>query len=283
MIFKLLCELRIEGPARWMQVLVSFVAPFGVWLALLSAPAYAAQDFSGLSYEPVALGWSAAEVERVSARQARSIIEQAAHDGELGCRDYCARLQALFDRLLPIARAQSATAERMSWSLTVVRSASVEALSLPGGTLIVSEAFVRHAQLSDVELAFVLAHEMAHSALEHERQALTFARVLLSRDVSRTVVDIYTEIDYNFSLLKAMEIVLQQGEFEADELGLLMASAAGFSPRGQLGFLERLADQNAKPRQLVSTHPVASQRLQQLQSRLPLAERVFEAAQSAKP
>ena len=74
-------------------------------------------------------------------------------------------------------------------------------------------------------LAFVLAHEMIHSILEDERQALTYAQLLLPRQIVRSVTDMYVEIELNASLLMAMEPVMQQGEYEADELGMLLASA----------------------------------------------------------
>ena len=54
-------------------------------------------------------------------------------------------------------------------------------MALPGGQVLISEAFVRSRGLSDEALAFVLGHEMAHSILEHERQTLHFARMLLPR------------------------------------------------------------------------------------------------------
>lgn len=82
-------------------------------------------------------------------------------------------------------------------------------------------------------LAFVLAHEMIHSILEDERQALTYAQLLLPRQIVRSVKDMYVEIELNASLLMAMEPVMQQGEYEADELGMLLASAAGFDPDTQ--------------------------------------------------
>ena len=156
----------------------------------------------------------------------------------------------------------------------MVRLPDVDALALPGGQVIVSESFIDQRALSDDALAFVLAHEMAHSLLEHERQALTFARLLLPRDVPRTVSDMYTEIDYNFALLQAMEPVLHQGELEADELGLLLASVAGFAPDRQLAFIEREAAEDARRRPLLSTHPSPQLRLEKLRASLPLARRL---------
>jgi Zn-dependent protease with chaperone function len=236
------------------------------------------RPFPTLAYEPVALAWSADEVERATDEQLDTLIRQAHAAGELGCQDQCDRLHALFDRLLPLARSQTAHAASLTWTLTVVRSSGVDALALPGGHVVVSEAFVRDSGLNDAALAFVIAHEMAHCILQHERQALTVAHMLLPANVFNTVSDVYTELDFNFKLLKALEPAMQQGELEADELGLLLAAAAGHAPGQQLRFIEREAAQPPGPKPLVRTHPPAQQRLARLRERLPLAERLHQRA-----
>jgi len=237
----------------------------------------AAAQAQPLSYEPVALGWTAAEVERAAQGQWLALQARASDNGPAACAHTCRRVQTIYERLLPLARQQSAHAEALAWRLLVVRLPDVEAMALPGGQLVVGEAFVDAHAPEDEALAFVLAHEMAHSILEHERQALSFARQLLPRQVSRSVRDMYVELDFNFSLLKAMEPVLQQGEFEADELGLLLAARAGYDPRRQLRFMERLAAQAPARRGLVDSHPPQAERLLRLRALLPLAERVHAA------
>lgn len=250
--------------------------------ALVTAsPADAADRWPQLAYQPVALGWSAAEVERATTGNIAPIVQRAQRDGQLGCRQSCERLPRVFERLVALARQQTPRASELAWSITVVRTPGVEAMALPGGQVLVSEAFVQASAPDEETLAFVLAHEMAHSILEHERQTLHFARMLLPGNVPRSVADMYAEIDYNFALLKSLEPVLQQGEFEADELGLLLASAAGFDPRRQLAFAEREAGRADRPEPLVRTHPPARQRLERLQQRLPLALRLFDAADPA--
>ncbi len=250
----------------------------GALSAIAQACALAQVAPPQVAYEPVGLGWSANEVERTGTRQMAALLQRAHAAQALGCRQHCQRLERIFERLLPVARAQTARSSGLPWSLTVVRLADVDAMALPGGQLLVSEHFIDQRALSDEALAFVLAHEMSHSILEHERQALTYARNLLPRQVPRTVQDIYTEMDYNFRLLKSLEPVMQQGELEADELGLLMASAAGFDPEKQLAFLQSEAQDAPQRRALVSTHPAALRRLQALHERLPLAQRMWDAS-----
>ncbi len=246
-----------------------------VMSVLAATPAQAQTNPQALSYEPVGLAWTATEVERASLSSLHTLTQRAVQQQQMGCQRYCKRLNRIFQRLLPHTRAQSLAALRRDWSLTVVRLPGVDAMALPGGQIVISEDFIRHNRLSDEAIAFVLAHEMAHSILEHERQALTVARMLLPREVNRSVDDVYVEMAFNHSLLKALEPVMQQGELEADELGLLLAAKAGYSPDKQIAFIAREAAQEIPFRPLVATHPTAKQRLEKLQERLPLARRLF--------
>lgn len=225
------------------------------------------------AYEPVGLHWSADEVERATTAPIDELAARAARAGQLGCLRHCERLPRVFARLVEQARAQTVRSASLPWSLLVVRLPGIEAMAVPNGRLVISELFVEQRLPSDEALAFVLAHEMAHSILEHERQALSFARLLLPAQVPRSVRDVYVEMEFNFALLKAMEPVMQQGEYEADELGLLMASAAGFDPERQLAFMEQECRTSAGPTPLVATHPAACERLEALRTRLPLARR----------
>lgn len=240
-------------------------------MPLLIAPASA----QTLSYEPVGLAWTAREVEQASLGSLQILTQRAVRENKMGCKQYCKRLHRIFNSLLPHARAQSLAALQRDWSLTVVRLPGVDAMALPGGQIIVSEDFIQANRLSDESIAFVLAHEMAHSILEHERQALTVARMLLPREVNRTVDDIYVEMSFNHALFKALEPVMQQGELEADELGLLLAAKAGYSPDKQVAFIAREAARELPTKPMVATHPSAKHRLEKLRERLPLARRLF--------
>jgi predicted Zn-dependent protease len=226
-----------------------------------------------LAYEPVGLGWSAEEVERATNAQTDTLIDRAHQAERLGCRAHCERLARVFGRLVVEAQTQTARSATLPWQLLVVRLPDVNAMAMPDGTLVISEAFIDRHLPTDDALAFVLAHEMAHSILEHERQALTYARLMLPRQIVRSVRDMYVEMDFNLSLLMAMEPVMQQGEHEADELGLLLASAAGFDPDRQLAFAKAHCEADSGLTPMVATHPPACARLQALQGLLPLARR----------
>jgi predicted Zn-dependent protease len=158
----------------------------------------------------------------------------------------------------------------------VVRLPEVDAFALPDGQLVVSESLLVQRDLSDEALAFVVAHEMAHAILQHERQLLTYGRMLLPREVPRSVQDMYVEMQFNFGMLRSLEPSLHQAEFEADEVGLLMAASAGFRPARQLEFMQNEVAEHDERRPLVSTHPAAVERLHRLEQRLPLAWRLHQ-------
>lgn len=227
-----------------------------------------------LTDEPVALDWTPAEVQRAGLATLEATVARALQQGELGCLKHCERLARIFEQLLVQAREQTARARTLPWSLTVVRNAGVDAFALPDGQIVVSEALIEDRGLSDEALAFVIAHEMAHSILEHERQVLTAGRLLLPRQVERSVNDMYVELAFNFSLLRTLEPALHQAELEADELGLLLASVCGYAPNRQLEFMQNEVAEDTGSRRLAGTHPSALVRLERLQERLPLAWRL---------
>lgn len=229
---------------------------------------------------PTGLAWSAAELDAASQGSLREVVEQARQAGRLGCARHCSRLADIMARLLPQARAQGERAAGLPWSLTVVRMEGVHAFALPEGQVLISEALIEDRGLSDEALAFVLAHEMAHSLLEHERQALSYGRLLLPREVPRSVADMYVELSHNFSLMRALEPVLHQGEREADEVGMLLAARAGFRPDRQLEFMQNEVAEDDGRQPLSATHPPARERLQRLEALLPLAWGVWRQGQA---
>ncbi|QAZ38800.1 hypothetical protein C1M51_04785 [Methylibium sp. Pch-M] len=229
-----------------------------------------------LAYEPTSLDWTAGEVGRIGTETLQQTVAGAAARDRLGCVQHCERLQRIFDRLVAEARRQTPRAAVLPWSLTVLHHDDTGAFALPDGQVVVSETLIEERGLSDEALAFVLAPEMAHSILEHERQMLTAGRLLLPRQVERSVPDMYVELEHNFGLLKSLEPVLQQGEFEADELGLLLAALAGYAPTRQLEFMQNEVAEDDGLRPVAATHPPAAERLARLQERLPLAWRLVQ-------
>ncbi len=225
---------------------------------------------------PTGLAWSAEEVARAGTGAA-AILARTAAAGQSDCRTHCEAIRRVWQRLTEvIAGQQKGRAKPFVLTLHVVQADDVDAFAAPDGTLVLSEEFVRRRRLDDAQLAFVLAHEASHTLLEHERQTLTAALLLLPRNVPRTVDDVYVEFGFNIEVLRLLEPVMQQAEFEADETGLQLAALAGYAPEAQLRFMESEAAAETPGAAVVSTHPTAASRLARLRGQLPLAERIYE-------
>lgn len=259
-------------------------APLRAWLALvglmLAGITHAASPVP-LIDAPTGLRWSAQEVQAAALPALQAIEDRARREGLMGCTRRCAQIQRVYGRILAAVRAQGGRAAALPWRLVIVRLPGEQALALPEGQILLSEAFVESRRMSDAMLAFVLAHEMAHSVLEHERQTLTYVRALLPRHVPRSVEDMYAEMAFNAGFLRQLTPISRQMELEADELGLLLAASAGYAPPGLLAFMAGEAALDGERTAMFDSHPSASQRLDHLRLRLPLARRVWQASRAA--
>ncbi len=249
-----------------------------VLLLLLASTATQARVVSIV--EP-SLGLAFTETEVIAhAEPAKSaLMERLRRSDGLGCVATCAVVGAVWRDLQPVIAAQR-TGRLVAFELVVVRDPAINALSFPDGTIVVSESFIARQAPGPAELAFVLAHEVAHVLLQHERQSLTSMLALIPSRAQRTPQDVYTEMEFNyFALADSMQMVFHQVEREADELGLQLAALAGHAPHAQLRFLERASAQQAPQQSMVSTHPDMASRLAGLRRLLPLALRLWEVGQ----
>lgn len=227
-----------------------------------------AEPSSGLAY-------SASEIARRGEREMTRFMQRTGQSGQLGCVLHCATVQNVWAALQPVFQSQGIEGSH-ALRLVVVRQSDVEALSFADGTVVISEAFISHANLQSAEIAFILAHEASHVLMQHERQTLTTMLALMPSTIKRTPGDLYVEMEYKyFSLSEPLSVMFHQVEFEADEIGMQLASMAGFQPDAQLKFMERQAGGDQE-RSMASTHPAAGQRLRRLQELLPLAWRIYQ-------
>ena len=149
------------------------------------------------------------------------------------------------------------------------------AFALPGGFIFVAPALVELAGRDRDELAFVVAHEMAHVMRRHAIDRLlgqkALSAVSLATPATRAIAPWLRSVGVRW-LEKAYS---REQEFEADELGARLMRAAGFDPAAALRMLARLGA--LEPRADVpslgaylSTHPPVGERIRHLRERLGL-------------
>lgn len=147
---------------------------------------------------------------------------------------------------------------------------------MPGGRILLSEGLIAEMSLGEAEIAFVLAHEVAHVLLQHERQTLALAQAMVQpRGLTRSVEDLYFQMGYDLGLLLELEPLLKASEMEADQAALLLGAMAGYRPEHLLGFLRKLAVSERGGDTLIATHPDGPARLAALRAALPLAQGIW--------
>lgn len=159
----------------------------------------------------------------------------------------------------------------LSWKFGILASTDVNAFAVPGGTIFITRGLLQKLD-NESELAGVLAHEMAHVLRKHHLAALQKGKRLgpASNSISEALQD-----KDNWTLEKAIkagtEVYTQgldkQDEFEADRMGIVIATRAGYDPYGLPAVLLALEAGNAQHSSLAlmsKTHPAPRERLKLL-------------------
>ncbi len=144
----------------------------------------------------------------------------------------------------------------------VLGSDVANALTLPGSKVLVTRGLLDEVT-SDDELAGVLAHEMGHVAKKHAWQQLqNSALFALLMNVLSPKTEFLRQGAMILNLLRALA-QSRENEYQADDVGLRFATAAGYAPSGLLHFIETMASgQMAAWEEYFATHPPGAKRSQ---------------------
>jgi predicted Zn-dependent protease len=183
--------------------------------------------------------------------------------------------------------------EGFKWEFNLIDSKEVNAWCMPGGKVAVYTGILPVTQ-NDAGLATVMGHEIAHAVAKHSSERASKAAIaeglggLLgaatagkSSGTQQILNQVYGIGAQGFYLLPNS----RTQELEADHLGLIFMSMAGYDPATAVSFWQRMATasaNSAKPAEFLSTHPSDATRIAQIQKDLPEAKRYFNST-SGKP
>ncbi|HEV8339232.1 MAG TPA: M48 family metalloprotease [bacterium] len=175
-------------------------------------------------------------------------------------------MSAVGDRLTAVSARRD-----LPWRFRILAVREINAVSLPGGFIYVTRGMLDGLR-SDDELAYVLAHEIAHVNQRHHVQLIEQYFAL------SIVITLFFGGDATTGqIADFVGFLLTRGfsrgrEFEADEVGVGFAHRAGFRADAALAVLERLrAIEGRDPSQvevLFRTHPGLADRIVRIRRRL---------------
>lgn len=163
----------------------------------------------------------------------------------------------------------------LPWEFTLLNSDVINAFALPGGKVFVSRALVERFD-NEAQLAGVLGHEIGHVTAEHADRAMQRQFVLAGLAVGAGMAagsDESARVAVGALVTGAGVFALRYDrnqESQADHLGMRYMSRAGYDPRGMLQVMHVLqaASQSGKQPEWLSTHPLPSTRIDQIEDRL---------------
>ena len=154
---------------------------------------------------------------------------------------------------------------------------TVNAWCMPGGKIAVYTGLLKITKNTDA-LSIVMGHEIAHAVAKHsiERasQAMTVnlgttvADIFLGGAINRTRNTIGQNTGMDIFRIGIFNPFGRKQETEADYLGLIFSSLAGYDIRESVNLWKRMAEKNKgkEPPAFLSTHPSSKKRIENLKN-----------------
>jgi predicted Zn-dependent protease len=184
---------------------------------------------------------------------------------------------------------QNGYGDRLSgyaWDFNLVESPEVNAWCMPGGKVVVYTGILPVTKTEE-GLAVVLGHEIAHAIAEHGGERMSqeliaqYGGAALSELLKSKPAQTQQLWMGIFGAGAQYGVLLPYSrthESEADHLGLIFMSMAGYDPNTSVSFWERMAagKQGQAPPELLSTHPSDDRRIAQIKQELPEALKYYQ-------
>ncbi len=159
--------------------------------------------------------------------------------------------------------------KRRRFRCHLFRDVSPNAMALPGGFLFLSDSMLELCGNRPEELAFFIGHEMAHVVRGHAWDRMLNEAVLRAASLATARVGQLGGWLRQQGLALLRSAHSREQEFEADELALRLAAAAGFAPEGCIAALQRIQGVSSSTAALgpyLASHPSAPERIARLRA-----------------
>ena len=171
------------------------------------------------------------------------------------------------------------------WDFNLVEDNQVNAWCMPGGKVVVYTGILPVTN-NEGGLAVVMGHEIAHAIAEHGNERMSqqllqqvgaVGLMVAMKDEPAQTQAIWMSVYGVGTQVAVMLPYSRTQESEADHLGLIFMSMAGYDPYEASAFWKRMATQGSgSPPEFLSTHPSYDTRINDINSWIPEAMKYYK-------
>jgi predicted Zn-dependent protease len=222
----------------------------------------------------------------MSAQAYTALLQDASSKGVLNTdAGLSQRVRIIAGRIRPHTGVFRPDAPGWKWEVNVVNSGELNAFCMPGGRIVFYSGIIDQLKLTDAEIAVIMGHEIAHALREHSREQVSQA--LAAQGAIGLGAALFGLGEGATDLAgTAYQALLatrfsRTDETEADRIGLELAARAGYDPRAGISLWQKMLQVNqggGRPPEFLSTHPAEANRIQEIQSLLPIVTPLYQQA-----
>ncbi len=185
------------------------------------------------------------------------------------------RVQVITGRLVAEAVQAYPHTRDWDWSVALIDGPeTVNAWCMAGGRMAVYSGLFEKLKLTDDEFAQIMGHEISHALANHTAERMSVA---MATSVGVVAAGVAAE-NHGAALAGAAlaaQLAIQlpnsrASESEADQIGIELASKAGYDPAAAVTLWEKMESVGgAGPAEFLSTHPAPANRRAKLQDMVP--------------
>lgn len=168
------------------------------------------------------------------------------------------------------------------WEFKIIESEKENAFCLPGGKIAIYTGILKSFE-NEAQMATVVGHEVGHAIARHAGQRITlqfgteiaFASLQAlmgggnsnAKNLLLAALGLGTTVGVELPFSRSQET-------EADYIGLVLMSKAGYEPNASLSFWDTFGKKGAPP-EFLSTHPSSEHRKKNLESHMGAANEQY--------
>jgi predicted Zn-dependent protease len=185
------------------------------------------------------------------------------------------RVATITGRLVTVAQQKYPQSASWEWSVAIIDDPeTVNAWCMAGGRMAVYTGLLDKLKLTDDEFAQVMGHEISHALANHTAERMSRAMATTLGVIAVGAASDNTGVAM-MGAAAAAKVALELpnsrvAESEADEIGMRLATLAGYEPDAAVTLWQKMAKAGgAAPPQFLSTHPAPGNRQAALEAMIP--------------